>query len=179
MSNLDDFKVQRRAVVDKIGFDGFRSTYSTKIGKVTIRAQGDTVVGLELNSPDSAEGNFPVAETKVIRKALEQLMEYLEGNRRSFDLGLGPEGSPFQSKVWAALLKIPFGQSVSYRQLALIVGNPRATRAVATACGRNPIAVFIPCHRVIYSNGGIGGYSGGVAIKKMLLDMEGVRLGRG
>ena len=91
---------------------------------------------------------------------------------RNDDLSLSPTGTPFQKKVWKALLKIPFGKIVSYKQLAVNIGKPKAFRAVANACGANPIPLFIPCHRVIKSDGTLGGFSSGIKIKKKLLKLE-------
>ena len=103
-----------------------------------------------------------------------ELSEYFAGNRRAFDLPLVEPGTPFQERVWAALREIPFGEAHSYAELARAIGNPAAVRAVAQANGRNRIAILVPCHRVIGSDGGIGGYGGGVWRKKRLLEIEGV-----
>lgn len=101
-----------------------------------------------------------------------QLIEYFTGKLKTFSLPLAPEGTPFQKEVWKALLNIPYGEVISYGELARIIGQPGACRAVARACGANPIGVIIPCHRVVASNGGIGGYNGGIERKKRLLDLE-------
>jgi methylated-DNA-[protein]-cysteine S-methyltransferase len=113
-------------------------------------------------------------ETPLLLKARDQLEEYFEGKRTSFDLPLAPHGTAFQQKVWAALSRIPFGQTRSYGELAQELGT--AARALGGACGRNPIPVIIPCHRVLGANGAMGGYSGidGVETKEFLLRHEGV-----
>ena len=105
--------------------------------------------------------------------ARRQLGEYFEGKRRSFDLSLAPRGTAFQHAVWKQLRAIPYGETISYGTLARRVGNPRAARAVGHANGRNPIAIVIPCHRVIGADGGLVGYAGGLPMKRWLLEHEG------
>jgi methylated-DNA-[protein]-cysteine S-methyltransferase len=102
----------------------------------------------------------------------EQLIEYFEGVRKDFDLKLLMYGTHYQQKVWRELLKVPYGETVSYGELARRVGNPRGARSVGMAVHFNPIGIIVPCHRVIMSNGDIGGYAGGVHIKKWLLEHE-------
>lgn len=111
-------------------------------------------------------------ETPLIRKAAEQLMEYLAGKRKAFDLPLEPEGTPFQKAVWKALTGIPYGKTRTYKDIAESIGNPKACRAVGMANNKNPIAILIPCHRVIGAGGKLVGYAGGLDIKKKLLDLE-------
>lgn len=101
-----------------------------------------------------------------------QLEEYFRGARRDFSVPLNSVGSPFQERVWAALCEIPYGDTWSYLQLALRIGDAQATRAVGYANGANPIAIVIPCHRVINADGGDGGYGGGLWRKRILLDLE-------
>jgi methylated-DNA-[protein]-cysteine S-methyltransferase len=101
-----------------------------------------------------------------------QLEEYFEGKRRGFDLPLAPEGTAFQQRVWRALLDIPYGDTISYGELALRIGNKAASRAVGLANGSNPLPIVIPCHRVIGSNGKLTGYGGGLPIKQQLLTLE-------
>ena len=112
----------------------------------------------------------------VFRAAKAQLEEYFAGQRRSFSLPLRPEGTPFQRRVWQCLCQIPYGQVISYRELAAQVGSPRAFQAVGQANGRNPLPILIPCHRVIAADGTLGGYASGVEHKAFLLRLEGVRL---
>jgi len=104
--------------------------------------------------------------------AIEQIVEYLEGERTDFDLVLDLRGTAFQRQVWQALQRIPFGERRSYREIAEIVGRPKAVRAVGTANGSNPVSLVVPCHRVINSDGKLGGYGGGLALKARLLAME-------
>jgi methylated-DNA-[protein]-cysteine S-methyltransferase len=109
---------------------------------------------------------------RVLRDAAAQLGEYFAGRRRSFDLPLALEGPPFHQEVWAQLQQVPFGITVSYGQLAQRLGRPGSARAVGHANARNPIAVIVPCHRVIGSSGQLTGYGGGLAAKQHLLDLE-------
>lgn len=106
--------------------------------------------------------------------AIRQLEEYFSGQRRDFDLRLAPQGTAFQQRVWNALQQIPFGKSVSYSDIAQVIGNSQAVRAVGLANGRNPIPIVIPCHRVIGKNGSLTGYGGGLPIKRQLLALEGI-----
>lgn len=103
----------------------------------------------------------------------KQLTEYLVGKRKKFTFNLKPVGTPFQENVWRELLKVSWGKTLSYSEIANALGNPLSVRAVASAIGKNPIAVFIPCHRVIAKDGSLGGFSGGLPTKKKLLSLEG------
>ncbi|ARD85386.1 methylated-DNA-[protein]-cysteine S-methyltransferase [Ferroplasma acidiphilum] len=118
------------------------------------------------------KANFLEEEDEILAETKKQVAEYLDGNRKEFYIPLLMVGTDFQKNVWNALLKIPYGTTISYLQLAENIGNAKAVRAVANADGANAMAVIIPCHRVIESNGGLGGYGGGVAIKKQLLELE-------
>ena len=102
----------------------------------------------------------------------QQLRAYFSGELENFTVPLSPEGTPFQQKVWSELLKIPYGETISYGELARRIGNPNASRAVGLANGSNPIPIIIPCHRVIGSNGKLTGYGGGLPIKEKLLALE-------
>ena len=113
-------------------------------------------------------------ETPLLKEAFRQLNDYLSGERKAFALPLAPEGTPFQRKVWEILEKIPYGKTVSYKDVAVKAGNVLATRAVGMANHRNPIPIFIACHRVIGANGALVGYGGGLEMKKRLLAIEGV-----
>lgn len=105
-------------------------------------------------------------------QATEQLIEYFNGNRRVFELPVVQEGTPFQQKVWQALMEIPFGKTLSYLELSRRLGDPKAIRAVAAANGKNNVAIVVPCHRVIGSNNQLVGYAGGLWRKKWLLEHE-------
>lgn len=106
------------------------------------------------------------------RDAIRQIVEYLEGKRSEFDLALDLRGTVFQLEVWSALREIPYGETRSYAQQAVVVGRPKAVRAVGTANGSNPLSLVVPCHRVIASGGKLGGYGGGLELKAKLLAME-------
>lgn len=110
--------------------------------------------------------------TPLIKEAFKQIHEYVAGKRQMFDLPLLLEGTPFQIKVWQALLKIPYGKTCSYQQIAKTVGSPKAYRAVGMANNRNRIMIVIPCHRVIGADGKLVGYAGGIEMKKALLEIE-------
>jgi methylated-DNA-[protein]-cysteine S-methyltransferase len=120
---------------------------------------------------------FTVAwDVKACGTVIQQLHEYFSRDRRHFELGLEPKGSPFQRRVWDELLKIPYGITISYKELASRIGNPKAVRAVGRANAANPIAIIIPCHRIIGSDQALTGYGGGLAIKQALLSHEGALL---
>lgn len=108
----------------------------------------------------------------ALREPVRQLQEYFAGKREDFDLPLAPRGTPFQQKVWKQLCRIPYGETISYGELARSIGNLNASRAVGLANGSNPIPIIIPCHRVIGSNGKLTGYGGGLPIKEKLLALE-------
>ena len=109
--------------------------------------------------------------TPLLLEAAEELREYFAGTRREFTVPLAPEGSEFSKRVWDALLRIPYGQRAAYGDIAREIGSPKASRAIGGACHRNPIAVFIPCHRVT-AKSGEGGYAYGAEIKRFLLELE-------
>lgn len=109
---------------------------------------------------------------EVIEDAVQQLGEYFEGKRQKFDLKLNPQGTDFQKKVWNELLNIPYGKTISYLDLSKKLGDVKAIRAAASANGKNPLWIVVPCHRVIGSNGDLTGYAGGLHRKKWLLEHE-------
>jgi methylated-DNA-[protein]-cysteine S-methyltransferase len=111
-------------------------------------------------------------DARPLQEVIRQLRAYFAGELEAFDLALAPEGTPFQRKVWQKLCDIPYGKTISYGELALRVGNPKAARAVGLANGQNPIPIVIPCHRVIGSDGKLTGYGGGLPIKEKLLALE-------
>jgi methylated-DNA-[protein]-cysteine S-methyltransferase len=112
------------------------------------------------------------ATDEPFAEARAQLAEYFAGQRRAFDLPLAMAGSPFQRRVWRALQDIPYGETISYGELARRIGVPSASRAVGVANGRNPVSVIVPCHRVIGADGSLTGYGGGLARKRLLLELE-------
>jgi len=118
-----------------------------------------------------------VADPRPFTKLIAQLEEYFAGRRRTFELALAPEGTAFQLTVWRALTKIPYGETVSYGELARRIGKPDASRAVGLANGANPLPIVVPCHRVIGADGSLTGFGGGLAIKSKLLALERERRG--
>jgi len=148
--------------------------YDTKIGRILIAENGIGITNLYLDKNTILE-DVEIKETSLLKEAAQQLNDYLSGNRKVFDLPLSPEGTDFQKKVWKALEEIPYGETRSYGEIAKIIGNPTAARAVGMANNRNPILIFIPCHRVIGTNGSLVGYACGLEIKEQLLTMEKVK----
>lgn len=112
------------------------------------------------------------SQSETLTKTKSQLTEYFAGKRKKFDLPLLLEGTEFQKKAWKTLIKIPYGKTVSYKEQALLAGSEKAVRAIGSANGCNQIPIIIPCHRVIASDGGLGGYSGGLSVKTFLLKLE-------
>lgn len=111
-------------------------------------------------------------QPEILQQAQEQLQKYFDGNLKEFNLNLEPDGTDFQKKVWALLYKIPYGKTWTYADMANKLGDPKVIRAAASANGRNPVAIVIPCHRVIGTNGSLTGYAGGLENKRYLLDLE-------
>jgi methylated-DNA-[protein]-cysteine S-methyltransferase len=140
------------------------------VGTLWLCAEDDQLIELWL--PDQPAPAGPRKRTDVLVRTATQLAEYFAGERRDFDLPLAPRGTAFQRDVWSALARIPFGVTCSYGDLAREVGRPSASRAVGAANGRNPIAIILPCHRVIGASGALTGYGGGLPLKRWLLDHE-------
>ena len=144
-------------------------SFSSPIGMVEISATTTAVSSVYfVESQDKTSVTNNITNT-----CKQQLNEYFNGSRQVFDLTLAQSGTDFQLKVWQALLKIPFGQLASYRDIANKVASPKAVRAVGSANGKNPISIIVPCHRVIGSNGSLTGYAGGIERKQWLLQHEG------
>jgi methylated-DNA-[protein]-cysteine S-methyltransferase len=144
-------------------------TLDSPVGELLLAGDGDALTGLHMNAQPGAEWRRDPAP---FRDATAQLRSYFAAELREFDLPLAPRGTGFQQQVWAALREIPYGRTVSYAGLAAAVGRPGAARAAGAANGRNPISIVIPCHRVIGAAGALTGYGGGLARKRMLLDLE-------
>ncbi len=132
-----------------------------------------TSAGLSALRFDPGSEGSPLSDDAFGERISRQLSEYFAGARRAFDLPLAPAGTVFQRRVWEALSRIPFGETRSYAEIAGVVGCPGGSRAVGQANGRNPIPLIVPCHRVVATGGGLGGYSGGIDIKRWLLTHEG------
>jgi len=116
-------------------------------------------------------------EPQPLASAIDRLNRYFAGERENLDLPLDLHGSQFQRQVWSALRQIPAGKVATYGDIAARVGRPRGARAVGQACGRNPVVLFVPCHRVVAANGGLGGFGSGLSLKKALLQHEGIFTG--
>lgn len=144
----------------------------TSIGPIAIGVDDTHVTHLHLPRSTAELTGFDEGETDLAREAFRQLELYLDGKLRVFDLPLRPEGTPFMKRVWEKLLEVPYGTTTSYKALAAVSGNPKAVRAVGMANARNPIAIFIPCHRVIGASGKLVGYGGGLDLKTRLIELE-------
>lgn len=144
--------------------------YSSPVGTLRIQGSHESIIGIHF-SKESKKRSVKVPS--AVQKLFKQLDEYFQGKRTEFDLPFEfVKGTPFQKKVWKALTTIPYGQTVSYKQIAQKVGSPKAFRAVGMANNKNPISIVVPCHRVIGANGQLVGYGGGLNHKKTLLTLE-------
>ena len=144
--------------------------YDTEIGRIKISEKDEKIIGLVFS--DYKKENEIEKETELIKKAYTQLEEYLSGKRTEFDIEIEMIGTEFQKKVWKELLNIPYGETRSYKDIAIAIGNGKACRAVGNANNKNPIAIIVPCHRVVGSDGSMTGYAGGLNIKEKLLKIE-------
>lgn len=157
--------------------------YESPCGKLVLGSFGERLCMCDWTHSQKHEANrrrlgrllgtdFTEGTTSIIERAVSQLDEYFAGKRREFDLPLLFVGTEFQKKVWEALLTIPYGQTVTYGDVAYMTGIPKAVRAVAAAIGANALSIFAPCHRVTGSNGALTGYAGGLEAKRFLLELE-------
>lgn len=144
----------------------------TVVGLLRVTADDRGVVAVE-RVTKSVDAAGSTRANRHAEKAVQQLREYFAGERRRFNVPLHLEGTKFQRRAWAEMSEIPYGTTISYAQQARRIGNPGATRAVGTANGANPIPIIIPCHRVIASDGSLGGYALGLTMKRRLLALEG------
>lgn len=142
-------------------------TVETAVATLAVTVQHDAVTHIELNARAAGEPQTPFE-----RRVARELTEYGAGKRRTFTIPIAPRGTEFERRVWDAVAAIPYGSTASYGEVARRVGRPRAYRAVGAANGRNPIPIVIPCHRVVASDGGLGGYGGGLPLKRRLLTLE-------
>ncbi|HEX6476556.1 MAG TPA: methylated-DNA--[protein]-cysteine S-methyltransferase [Acidimicrobiales bacterium] len=150
------------------------TTIASPVGDLLLAGDGDSLDTLHL--PDTSRPplarNGQERDDDAFGEARTQLAEYFDGERTTFDLSLSPRGTPFQLAVWDALRRIPYAATASYGEVAAAIGSPSASRAVGLANGRNPIAIVIPCHRVIGADGSLVGYGGGLDRKRRLLELE-------
>jgi methylated-DNA-[protein]-cysteine S-methyltransferase len=155
---------------------------SSPLGKLLLTSDGHALTGLfmtrlaESSAPETAAAWKQ--DDAVFREVCQQLTAYFDGETNRFDVEMNVVGTPFQRRVWHELCNIPFGSAISYAELARRIGRPGASRAVGGANGQNPIAVIVPCHRVIGADGGLGGYGGGLDRKRWLLEHEAEALAR-
>lgn len=152
------------------------TTIDSPVGPLVIAGSDAGLRAIEFAStrhPVPRGAGWAVGTHPVLDLAARQLHEYFDGRRTSFDVPLAPEGTTFQQQVWRTLATIPYGQTISYADLAARVGRPQASRAVGAANGRNPLPIVLPCHRVIGANGALTGFGGGLPTKQFLLELEG------
>lgn len=138
----------------------------TPIGLISVVSDGENIIKVEFGALTETQSHH------LLIKAEQEILEYFTGKRKDFELPLSPSGTEFQKRVWKNLLKIPYGKTVSYAELAQMSGNKKACRAVGGANNKNPISILIPCHRCIGSDGRLVGYGGGLNIKQFLLELE-------
>ena len=157
--------------------------YNSPCGEIVLASMGDELCLCDWNEMPCAERNkhrlvkymnaeFKVETSYVLEQTKKQLDEYFSGTRKAFDIPLHPVGTEFQQQVWNALLEIPYGETRSYKDIALSIANLKGIRAVAQAIGANGISILIPCHRVIGSNHSLTGFAGGIEAKRILLEIE-------
>lgn len=146
--------------------------YKSKLGNLFLVASSKGLKGIYWNKQDDRMVKS-LNESKILNSAVKELDLYFLGKNKIFKTHFDLEGTSFQKKVWSELLRIPFGKTCSYQDIAFRIHHPKAVRAVGSANGKNPICIMIPCHRVISKNGSLGGYSGGVEFKRKLLALEG------
>ena len=147
----------------------YKTYYKSPLGPIEIVGSQDSILSLDFvedMQPENGELTF------CVKECLKQLDEYFKGERREFFLNLQPAGTEFQKSVWRQLEEIPYGKTTSYGKIADVIGKPNASRAVGSANGKNPIAIIVPCHRVIGSDGSLTGYGGGVWRKRWLIGFE-------
>ena len=162
----------QKSVDPNIEITLFKKLIYTQVGPISLFSEGSRIVKVHFEEPGSEIETDEKKLPECLENCARQLNEYFEGKRRDFELPLAPEGTEFQQKVWRQLIKIPFGKTISYAEMAGRLGDPKLIRAAASANGKNPIAIIIPCHRVIGTNGDLVGYAGGLTIKKWLLEHE-------
>jgi methylated-DNA-[protein]-cysteine S-methyltransferase len=152
----------------------FQTTIDSPIGKLGLVANEEALVAIRFEN--EAHPFKALTETvrhhEILELAARELGEYFRHRRRAFDTPLAPEGTPFQRQTWTVLREIPFGETVSYGELAKRMGRPGASRAVGGANGRNPLPIIVPCHRVIGADGTLTGFGGGLDVKRWLLEHE-------
>lgn len=154
----------------------FMTTFESPVGKLVLVSDGASLTGILFDvrpgRPRRPRASVTDDAAPPFPQARRELAEYFAGRRREFQVPIAPRGTPFQLRVWEALRRIPHGATATYRDVARAVGTPAAVRAVGAANARNPLPIIVPCHRVIRSDGTLGGYGGGLARKRDLLSLE-------
>ncbi|MFA6830244.1 MAG: methylated-DNA--[protein]-cysteine S-methyltransferase [Bacilli bacterium] len=145
-----------------------QATYQTAIGKITVGYEADTLFFLSFSSAVSEKNN----PSQFSDTVYQQIKEYLAGERKSFQIKYQERGTEFQMRVWSELKKIPYGETRTYKEIAVAIGNSKAARAVGMACNRNPLPLIIPCHRVIGAKGKLVGFALGLNMKEKLINLE-------
>jgi methylated-DNA-[protein]-cysteine S-methyltransferase len=145
---------------------------ASPVGPLTLTSDGENLVGIEFDGDCRARPEAWIRDDARLAFARTQLEEYFAGRRIAFDLPYALHGTPFQLRVWRALVEVPFGATASYGQIARRIGAPTASRAVGAANGQNPLPIVVPCHRIIGQDGSLTGYGGGMHRKRWLLDLE-------
>ena len=155
--------------------------FATPLGTLFATAAGGALIGLYFeggrHAPAIGADWIEDANDARLRECGRQIREYLDGARKAFDLALAPQGSEFQRRVWTEIARIPYGETLTYAELASRAGSPGSARAAGAATGRNPLSIIVPCHRVVGSDGSLTGYAGGTTRKARLLEIEHARSG--
>jgi methylated-DNA-[protein]-cysteine S-methyltransferase len=154
----------------------YKSHYQSPIGLIEITASDSGLLSVSFRD-EAKEINTTASANDITKQTAEYLAEYFAGNRQAFDVPLAPVGTVFQQLVWKELVKVPFGKTDSYSSIAHKLNNPLSVRAVGAANGKNPIAIIVPCHRIIGASGHLTGYAGGLWRKEFLLNLEGASKG--
>ena len=150
----------------------YTSIYNSKIGFLKIQANDIGIISIEFMESLTDESYEILNEVAIIKQCIKEIEEYFEGKRKSFDVNIIMEGTDFQKKVWKELMNIPYGETCSYKDIAVRIGSPKASRAVGGANNKNKIPIIIPCHRVVGAKGSLVGYAGGINKKIILLENE-------
>jgi len=148
--------------------------YDTPIGRLGITENNFAITNVDFEDKSNKNNvkSEEIGETPLIKEAAKQMQEYFDGKRKTFELPISVEGTEFQKSVWKALQEIPYGETKTYKEIAIAIGNEKACRAVGMANNKNPISIIVPCHRVIGTNGKLVGYAGGLDKKEHLLEIE-------
>jgi methylated-DNA-[protein]-cysteine S-methyltransferase len=145
----------------------FSTQFSSTVGALTLEGNDDALTRIGFGAPTAPQG-----DSRAVAAAAIQLEQYFAGERTEFELAVEADGTPFERRVWDEVRSIPYGETATYAEIARRIGRPGASRAVGRANARNPVAVIVPCHRVIGSDGSLTGYAGGLEMKRALLDLE-------